>query len=98
MEEILINLGLDIKDYVYDGQLDVINKINATYEEVVTLIYKLQLDMDENYKKLQHIQDKIGRLVSFMTSNTVSPSNLFGIHNLINEVLQRQVNDRSCIE
>ena len=98
MEELLTNLGLDIKDYVYGGQLDVINKINATHEEVVTLIHKLQLDMDENYKKLQHIQDKIGRLVSFMTTNTVSPSNLFEIQNLLNEVLQGQVNDRSCIE
>ena len=87
MEEMLVNLGLDIKDNVYGGQLNVINKINATHEEVVTLIHKLQLDMDENYKKLQHIQDKIGRLVSFMTSNTVSPSDMFGIQNLLNKVL-----------
>ena len=41
MEEMLANLGLDIKDYVYGGQLDVINKINATHEEVVILIHKL---------------------------------------------------------
>ena len=98
MEEMLANLGLDIKDYVYGGQLDVINKINATHEEVVILIHKLQLDMDENYKKLQHIQDKIGRLASFKTSNTISPSNLFEIQNLLNKVLQGQVNDRSRIK
>ena len=41
MEEMLANLGLDIKDYMYGGELDVINKINATHEEVVTLIHKL---------------------------------------------------------
>ena len=98
MQEMLANLEIDINDYVYGGQLDVINKINATYEEVVTLTHKLQLDMDKNYKKLQHIQDKIGRLVSFTTTNTVSPPDLFEIQNLLNEVLQGQVNDRSCIE
>ena len=98
MEEMLANLGLDIKEYVYGGQLDIINKINATHEEVVSMIHKLHLDMDENYKKLQHIQNKIGRLASSKTSNTVSLSDLFEIHNLLNEVLQGQVKDRSCIE
>ena len=98
MEEMLANLGLDIKEYVYGGQLDIINKINATHEEVVSMIHKLQLDMDENYKKLQHIKDEIGRLASFKTSNPVSPSDLFEIHNLLNEVLKGQVQDRLCID
>ena len=57
------------------------------------------MKLDEQYVKLQHIQDEVNFIASNQTSNIITNrSDMLSIKHTMNEVLEGQVSDRACIE
>ena len=59
----------------------------------------LQLNIDEQYAKLQRIQDDVNVIASSQNSNTItSISDLLALKHSISDILQGQACDRARIE
>ena len=62
----------DLKEYVYESQRESFKDMQAFKEEILSLTKSLQLNIDEQYVKLQKIQDDVNIIVSTQASNIIN--------------------------
>ena len=52
---IVNSMSEDLKEYMYESQREIVKEIQAFKEETLSLTKSLQLNLDEQYVKLQKI-------------------------------------------
>ena len=89
----------ELKEYIYESQREIIKEIQSFKEEASNLTKALQLNIDEQYVKLQHIQDNVNIITSTQNSNTIiSRSDLLILKHSISDILQGQACDKARIK
>ena len=99
LKRIMNSMTEDLKEYVYEIQREIIKEIHSFKEEATDLTKILQLNLDEQYVKLQCIQDEVNLIASNQNSNIIiNRSDLLTIKCSMNQILEGQARDRACIE
>ena len=89
----------DHKEYMYERQREIVEKIYAFKKKILNMTNSLQLNMDEQYVKLQKVQDDVNIIASTQTSSIITNrSDLLTIKHSIDDIIQGQVRDRNRIE
>ena len=96
---IVNSISKDLKEYVYESQRKIIKEIQFFKEETSSLTKSLHLNIDEQYVKLQKIQDDVNIIASTQTSNIItSRSDLLALKCSIDDIIQGQARDRARIK
>ena len=81
----------DLKEYMYEIQQEIVKEILAFKEETSSLTKSLQLNIDEQYVKLQKIQDDVSIIASTQASSIItSRSDLIALKCSIDDIIQGQ--------
>ena len=96
----IVNLmSEELKEYMYESQREIIEEVQYFKEEATNFTKELQLNIDKQYVKLQHIQDDVNLIASTQNSNTIiSRLDLLVFKCLMSDILQGQARDRARIE
>ena len=78
----------DLKENTYECQRESFKDMQAFKEEILSLTKSLQLNIDEQYVKLQKIQDDVNMIVSTQASNIINlRSDLYTLKQSLDNVL-----------
>ena len=89
----------NLKEYIYESQRENIKEVQSFKEETSNLTKSLQLNIDEQYVKLQKIQDDFNVIASTQNSNIITcRSDPLALKRLMDDFLQGQAWDRAKIE
>ena len=77
---------------MYESQSKNVKEIQAFKEETLKLTNSLQLNLDEQYVKLQKVRDDVSVIASTQASNIITNrSALLTLKSSIDDILQDQV-------
>ena len=69
---IINSMSEELKEYIYESQIEVIKEVQSFKEKATNLIKALQLNIDEQYVKLQCIQDDVNVIASTQNSDIIT--------------------------